>query len=400
MPRTNNKIRGANGNGSIRKKTVKSKNGTEYVYYEARVTVGYDPLTGTQKQKSITAKSKSEVRQQMSAIIYEVDNGLYMEPSKQTVEEWLDIWLETYIKDMVKPYTEDSYRAQCKVHIKPVLGKIRLTELSPVQVQMFYNDLFRKDKLSPKSVKNIHGVLHKALGQAVKVGLIRTNPTELCDLPRGEKKEIVPLEQEDVIKFLDAIKGEKYELVYLVTLFTGLRQGEVLGLTWDCVDFEKNTLYINKQLTKTGKVGVEYCLAATETSQSRLITVAPSVMDFLHTQAIRQASKKLLAGEAWANDWNLVFTNELGGHLAHCTVYKDFKSIVRSIGLGDTRFHDLRHSFAVACLESGDDIKTVQENLGHSSAAFTMAVYAHASQKMRQRSADNMERYIKSVSQK
>jgi integrase len=229
---------------------------------------------------------------------------------------------------------------------------------------------------------------------------LKPNPTNLCDLPKGQKKEIVPLEQEDVTRLLKAIQGEKYEIIYLVTLFTGLRQGEVLGLTWDCVDFDRNMLYINKQLTKTGKVGGAYCLSETKTSQSRTITVAPTVMKYLEKQKARQNEQKLIAGEGWSNDWNLVFTNELGGHLAHFTVYKNFKKIVKSLGLENVRFHDLRHSFAVACLESGDDIKTVQENLGHSSPAFTMSVYAHASQKMRQRSADNMERYIKSVSQK
>ena len=124
-------------------------------------------------------------------------------------------------------------------------------------------------------------------------------------------------------------------------------------------------------------------------------------MEYEHGDAkvkSQQAQMRLLAGEAWNNSWNLVFTNELGGHLCHCTVYKKFKAIVSEIGMPEERFHDLRHSFAVASIESGDDIKTVQSNLGHATASFTLDVYGHVSQKMRQQSADRMEEFIQKVS--
>ena len=193
--------------------------------------------------------------------------------------------------------------------------------------------------------------------------------------------------QSDIKKLMDIWHGDRFERIYLVTLFTGMRQGEVLGLTWDCVDFKLGGIYVNKQLTKTQQVGGEYCLAPTKNSQSRFIFAAPTVMELLRQQILEQQGKP--------NEWNLVFTNETGGHLTHRTVYKGFKASVRALGLDGVRFHDLRHTFAVASLEAGDDIKTVQENLGHASAAFTMNVYAHVSQKMKQRSASNMERYIR-----
>ena len=107
---------------------------------------------------------------------------------------------------------------------------------------------------------------------------------------------------------------------------------------------------------------------------------------------------RLLAGEAWDNPWNLVFTNELGGHLCHFSVYSKFKEVAKGIGLESARFHDLRHSYAVASIESGDDIKTVQDNLGHATAGFTLDVYGHVSQRMKQQSADRMEAFIRKVS--
>ena len=206
------------------------------------------------------------------------------------------------------------------------------------------------------------------------------------------------MEQEEIAAFLKAIEGCKYELVYRVTLFTGMRQGEILGLTWDCVDFQHNALYVNKQLQKTKKVGGQYALAPTKSGRSRMITVAPSVMNLLKKQKSQQAQMRLLAGEAWNNSLDLVFTNELGGHLSHFTVYIHFKRIVKELGMPEERFHDLRHSFAVASIESGDDIKTVQSNLGHATASFTLDVYGHISQKMRQQSADRMEQFIRKVS--
>ena len=109
---------------------------------------------------------------------------------------------------------------------------------------------------------------------------------------------------------------------------------------------------------------------------------------------------RLLAGEAWNNSWNLVFTNELGGHLCHCTVYKKFKAIVRELGMPEERFHDLRHSFAVASIESGDDIKTVRSDLGHAAASFTLNVYAHTSDQMKKDTAARMQNYYDNLTAK
>lgn len=390
MPRTKSASRAANGSGSIRKITNK-RNGKEYTYWQARYT---DPSTG--QQHSITGPTQKEVNQKLIELLNDINQGSYIAPSKQTLGAWLDSWLDIYVAHSVKPYTEDSYRSMCRVHIKPALGNVKLSALSTLQIQRFYNQLLGKG-LSPKTIKNVNGVLHKALNQAVKIGELKYNPTEACDLPKVYKKEIVPLEQDDIRKFVSAIRGNRFENIYMVTLFTGLRQGEVLGLTWDCVDFTRSTIYINKQLQKTSKVGGAYTLSPTKTGKSRLITCAPYVMQVLHSQREQQDADKARAGCAWNNPDKLVFTTETGEHLTHLTVYKDFKAIVRSIGYDNARFHDLRHSYAVAAIESGDDIKTVQTNLGHATASFTLDVYGHASQKMRQQSADRMERYILDV---
>ena len=136
MPRKKTMGRAANGNGTIRKKTV-TRNGTEYTYWEARCTVGYDPGTGRQIQKSITGKTQKEVAQKLKQMSLDVDNGTYQEPSKMTVGEWLDIWLETYLGG-VRPYTVLNYTQHVNNHIKPALGMVRLNKLNTHTIQQFY----------------------------------------------------------------------------------------------------------------------------------------------------------------------------------------------------------------------------------------------------------------------
>lgn len=391
--------RAANGNGTIRKKTI-TKNGKTYTYWEARYTEGYDPGTGKQVQRSITGKTQKEVAQKLKARTTSIDEGTYTAPSKMSVSQWMDIWTADYLVG-VKPRTVESYRCQIKNHIKPQLGAIRLDALDALTVQRFYNSLGHgkgdSPGLAPKSIKIVHGVLHKALSQAVSLKYLRSNPADGCSLPKVVRKELNPMDEAAISRFMEAVKGHRYELVFLVTLFTGMRQGEVLGLTWDCVDFVRSKITVNKQLQKSTDGKSTYHLLPTKNSRGRVITPASYVMELLKKQQRHQAEWRLLVGPAWENS-GLVFTNELGEHLMPHVIYKAFKKVAAAIGCADTRFHDLRHSYAVAALKSGDDIKTVQENLGHATAAFTLDIYGHVTEQMKRESAERMENFIRGVS--
>lgn len=332
----------------------------------------------------------------------ELSSGTYKEPSKLTVGQWMDIWISTYLGN-VKPRTVEVYKSDTRLYIKPALGAVRLEALTTHTIQSFYNTLMKgrhgKRGLSAKTIKNIHGVLHHALKQAVANGLLRANPADACSLPRIEKKELKPLDEDDIARFLKAIQGHRFEDIFIVTLFTGMREGEVLGLTWDCVDFDRGLLLVNKQIQLHQETGMEaYKLVSPKNGKSRTVAAAPSVMAVLKRHRTTQAQQRLFAGQAWSNPDNLVFTDELGCHLTKPTVYRAFKAIVKDIGRPEVRFHDLRHSYAVAALRSGDDIETVQSNLGHATAAFTLDVYGHVTDKMKQESAARMEQFIQSVS--
>lgn len=399
MPRTKGKKgRNANGSGTIREKTI-IRNGKKYTYYEARYTEGIDPLTGKQKQRSITGKTRGEVAQKLREATAQIDAGTYTAPSKMTLGQWLDIWLETYLID-VKPRTVESYLCQIKNHIRPDLGTHLMEKLDPHMIQRFYNNLSKehdgKPGLSPRSIKVIHGILHKVLEQAVTLGYLRTNPADKCVLPRGERRELNPLDEDAITLFMKAVKGHPFERIYLVTLFTGIRQGEVLGLTWDCVDFNRGKIFIKQQLQRAADGSGEYRLTSPKNGKGRTITPASFVMELLRTQQRKQAEWKLAIGPGW-EDSGLVFTNEAGRHLVPHTVRRSFKRVAASIGCADTRFHDLRHSYAVAAIKSGDDIKTVQGNLGHATAAFTLDVYGHVTEQMKRESADRMDCFIKNV---
>lgn len=399
MSRKNENKKGANGAGSIRKITT-TRNGKEYTYWQGRYTEGYDACTGKQIQRSITGKTQKEVRQKLTAITAEIDSGVYQEPCKMTVNEWLDIWLKDY-QIGVKDSTAYLYERQAKLYLRPALGNIPLETLKAHTVQRLYNSLSQEHDgqpaLSAKTIKNIHGVLHKALQQAVLLNYIRYNPTTACVLPKIVKKEIHPLTDQQAAQLLNLLKGSKYEIPLTVDLFTGLREGELLGLMWDCVDFEKGTILVNKQLRRSQRKGGTYYFSPPKNNRARSISLAPSVVLLFRLQKLAQNSMRMEAGDAWQEN-GLVFSNQTGGYLSYRTVYDCFKRIVKKIGSPATRFHDLRHTYAVACIKSGDDIKTVQENLGHATAAFTLDVYGHVTKQMKRDSAQRMEQFIQAVS--
>ena len=191
MPRKKEMGRNANGLGTVRKKIVK-KNGQEYIYWEARCTVGYDLGTGKQIQRSITGKTQKEVSQKLREMTMAVDRGTYQAPSKLTVGEWLNIWQKDYLGD-VKPSTAYLYGRNIDLYIIPHMGAVKLEALTAPMVQKLYNTLLSPETadvkpLSAKTVRNVHGVLHKALQQAVQVGYLRTNPADACKPPRAAKK--------------------------------------------------------------------------------------------------------------------------------------------------------------------------------------------------------------------
>lgn len=375
----------ANGQGTLKKRA----NGT----WEGQYCVWED---GKLKRRSVYGKTQAEARKKLSAVTNDLDNGVYLKPQQLTVSEWFDTWEAEYLID-IKPSTKSQYDYQGRIWIKPKIGSYALQKITAPVIQRFYNDC--SVKLSPKSIKNLHGVLHRCFNQAVLCGYLRSNPCEAVVLPRIEKKEMKVIQGDKVSDFLAAIKSDVYGNLYFVDVFTGMRESEIIGLTWDCIDFTNGLIRVEKQFRKNhGLAGEAYCFTSTKNSQKRVIKPAPAVMDVLRAEKLKQTENKLKYGSSFDNPLNLVFTNEIGEHLKSVTVYNHVKGILKSIGLESVRFHDLRHTYATLSIENGDDLKTVSENLGHATVAFTADVYQHVTDRMKANSADRMQEYIQKIS--
>lgn len=376
--------RNAQGGGTIRQRPDGR--------WEARYTVGRDPGTGKQIQRSVYGSTQKEVRQKLAQITAAIDKGTYTAPTRMTVGQWLDIWQRDYLGG-AKPATVQVYQNNVKNHIKPALGAVRLDQLHPHTVQGFVNGL---DGLSPASVRLAYKVLHMALEKAVELDYLPRNPATRCELPRLEQKEIHPLDDQQVAALLATAKGGELEHLISVALFTGLRLSELLGLTWNCVDFDHGMIAVVKQLTRTEHRAAGLFISP-KSGKGRTITAAPSVLRSLRAQRARQSAAQLRAGPLWDNPHSLVFTSELGGPLEQWRAEEGFKRIVAAAGLEGVRFHDTRHTYAVNAIRAGDDIKTIQGNLGHATAAFTLDRYGHFTERMKKDSAQRMEGFIKDV---
>ena len=386
------KRKAADGTGTIRHRSDGR--------WEARFIVGTDPGTGKTIRRSIYGKTQKEVASRMKQEIADLDNGTYITPSDITVGSWVKTWIEVYAKNKVKPYTLSSYNAIYNGHIKPRLGAVPLQKLNGTQVQKFYNDLLENgntrtgEGVSGKTVKNIHAVLHKSLTQAIKLGYIKSNPCDAAELPSVQNKEIHPLTEAEIPTFLKAIENSKYRNLFAVMLFCGLREGEALGLDWNHIDLEKQSIVISQQLQRDKEKGGEYRIQkSTKNDRPRTIAPPPIAFNYIRAERSEQNKSKLIAGDAWCNEWDLVFTDKVGNHLAIHTVYKEFKRIAEQIGRPDLRPHDLRHTCATVALASGSDVKSVQSLMGHATASFTLDRYAHATEQMKQDTANKMQAF-------
>ncbi|MBR5379003.1 MAG: site-specific integrase [Clostridia bacterium] len=327
-----------------------------------------------QEKMDLIKKEKQALKQSPKALSVEY-----------TVGQWLDMWYDEYLLS-VTHNTKKRYEMEIRLHLKPFIGDCRMDTLNIMQVQRLYNDLHQRG-LSAKSVKCAHGVLHLALSKAVELGLIPFNVTEKCTVPRLEAYEMRPFMAEELTRFLDEIKGHRYEDVFYTAVFTGMREAEIMGLTWDCIDFERGTIRVYRQLQRTG-VGGMYEFTRPKNNKSRTIKPASGVMIRLQSIRQKQFSENVIDREGF------VFRSSGGGHLTINMLYKSFKQIVSKQGLDELRFHDLRHTYAMLSLQSGCDIKTLSANLGHASVAFTLDRYGHVSEKMHTAASEKMQLVI------
>ena len=354
----------AHGEGSI----YKRKDGRWCGQYTAHTSTG-------PKLKYVYGKTKAETAAKLRKATAERDAGFVPEGQSVLLGEYLDQWLADSVRHSVKQRTFERYEEMVRIHIKPVLGSKKLTKLRPADVQRLYRD--RLDSgLSAGTVRHVHVTLHKALKQAVEWGLASHNVTEVVTVPKGSKEEPLFLTPEQVKALLEAAKGERFEALFVLAVHTGMRQGELLGLMWDDVNFDVGELRVRRTLV-AGKEGFSFGEPKSAKGR-RNVTLTPAALQALKRHRERQHEESVMLADAW-EDNGLVFPNSFGKPMDHNNIYhRDFKRVRERASLPPTlRFHDLRHTFATLMLSNGANLNVVQETLGHSQASMTLNVYGH-----------------------
>ena len=292
------------------------------------------------------------------------------------VQRWLPIKLSA-----VAVTTGLSYNNHVKRHIVPNLGYLRLTDVNTEILNSFYLELREGRRhgtkpLAPKSVKNIHGTLRMALEYAISLGLVAANPAEKVELPSATNREMTILEPHEVKAFFNFARGKPYDNFFRIAALTGLRRSEVAGLKWIDINFDQRRARIQRAV-----VSAPYKPKIKEGKTENAPRSVP-----LSGAAIETLTAQYDETGVLADGW--VFTSTNGGLVNPSLATSAFERRIKASGVRVVRLHDLRHSWATHALASGVPIKVVSEILGHSSPAFTMKIYAHATPSMLEKAAD------------
>ena len=337
--------------------------------FEIRVTAGYNFETGKSKRISYYTKTKAEAIQKLHEEEYKIHFQKHVDPTSTTFLDWLRLWLETYMKNKVKQSTYVSYRGYIENHLAPAFPTLKLKDLTTKLLQDFYNYKQNTQGLSPKTILNLHRCLHKAMNQAVMEHYIDFNPCDAVSLPRNEKPQVEILTREEQQKLIYTSYKYRYGIFIRLTLATGIRLGELLGLRWEDVDFNKRMLSI------------------------RSIPLIPNIASELQLWKNVQQNDAMTAGAAYQDSGFLV-TNPFGGYLEPRTFKDAYDEILKASGLGHYTFHALRHTFATRAMEQGMDAKTTSILLGHSSVSFTLDTYTHVLDSQKQEEMKVMEEFF------
>lgn len=397
-----------NGEGTIRE----LKNG----YWEARIMIGRNE-NGKPKYKTFTRKQRAAVQQLLHEYIAKRKSEEPSHAIKQTVGQWLIRWYNEYVIPNVKTSTRVHYESIINRHLIPRLGHIALGDIKKTDIEAMYKDLLENGKvggrggLSVKSVKCIKIVLHSALEEALRREYILKNPSSIAKLPTlrstgTAKKEIEILSTADQKKLMLACGNDVYGVAVFTALHTGVRIGELLGIQWDDIDFDKRTIQINKQVNRMKdysenakaktRLGIQY---STKTDSScRLISMSEPLAEKLaQYKEIQQADRELW-GDKY-NNLNMVFARWDGNYMDPATFRDKYRDILKGAGLKPFTVHALRHTFATRALEKNIPIKVVSNLLGHASVEITMDTYSHVLPELQHEAVNKIAEYYEEISQ-
>lgn len=364
---------------------------------------------------TVDASGKKEAERQMREFLSQMENQSYVEPSKLTVSAWTDRWIEEYAPlSCAAKSTIVGYKGVLRRYITPELGDVRLQKLDPETVQRAYQKLLDRG-LSPRTVIQVHSVLHKALKKAVELKYIPFNVTDSgrgVTRPRIERRELVALEPYEQIQLLEAARDSAIFLPIWLALYTGMRRSEILALRWDEVDLANSTLKVTRAWD-TGEAAGDhnrpwdryYLKPPKSDSGRRSIDLDPQTIRVLKSHKAQQDSRrKWLLGDCIETghdthagkrlEWgNLVVSQADGSPWwpdAFSAVWQEFRKATGT----RARFHDLRRTHGSNLLMAGANPKVVQQRLGHHSAAFTLDVYTTVLSGIERESAERAASFV------
>lgn len=313
--------------------------------------------------------------------------GLNIQGSKVPLSKFLDDWL-VVARTSVRPNTGDQYNQIVHQHINPTLGEILLRDLMPIHIQRLYTSKL-EDDISPRTIRIIHSVLHRALNHALKLGLVVRNVSEAATLPKVSRKEMKTLDDYQVRQLLQAAEGTRMQVLFWIAVTTGLRQGELLGLKWSDLDWQTGRVKIQRQVQRRKGKGLIFC-EPKSASGRRVISLGEKTIEILREHKNNQLKERRMAGEKW-KDNDLIFPSPIGTPQDCANVLKGYKKCLEKAGLPDLRFHDLRHTAATLMLQQEINPKVVQERLGHSDISLTLNTYSHVLPSMQDQAAQKMD---------
>lgn len=326
------------------------------------------------KSKYFSGKTYAEAQRQLNRAKLEQQEGKLATGPKQTVNVYLPRWLEEVAKPNIELNTYARYRILVYKHILPAFGNVQLQKITPLQLQSFYASK-TQEGLKPGTVRMLHSLLHSAFDNAVRWGLMSRNICDLVTKPRLMPREEQVLTEEQARTLIETARGHRLEALLIVAVTTGMRHGELLGLKWQDIDFEKHSVQVRRSVSFLARHGYREKEPKTEKGR-RTISLPKVVMDALKEHREHQIEGKKKAGARW-HELDLVFCNADGYYMHSNNLRHIFRVLLKDAGLPTMRIHDLRHSAATILLKMGVPPHVVQEILGHSHINITLGIYGH-----------------------
>lgn len=327
------------------------------------------------KRKSIYCQTQREAIKEVQRANLAKEQGMLSILSDETLGAFLTSWLQDTAKPNLRPRTYIRYRELMELHVLPTLGNVKLQKLSPQQLQKLYNKKL-EEGYAPQTVKHIHRVLHRALRDALRWNLVARNVCDAVDAPRVPKQEMKALSGEQAQHFLAVAKDDSLEALYVLALTTGMREGELPGLKWEDVDFERKKVQVRRTISRIPHQGFKVAEPKTQKSR-RSIHLTNLALESLKRHRARQSEARLSAGPLW-HEQGWIFCNAVGNPIEVTNMIKrSFRPLLVKAGVPLITFHCLRHSTASLLLSLGIHPKIVQELLGHSQITLTLDTYSH-----------------------